>query len=576
MLVGFLLLLPGLVLEPADTVAASRARCLACHATSDLTVADATLGTRKLSAVGAEVAAPWNAHSQLACTDCHANVAGPSAHGMVETEQPDPSGELEAALAKRCSKTRLAVLRACRGCHETEWKLYERSIHADSLVSGRDPGLAIGPAPTCVDCHGSHGIRYATDKLADTNLLNIPSTCARCHEAQGVLGTYQGSVHGQKQQLTGLDATVCVAVCTSCHSAHDILSPKDPDSTLALGTNRIRTCERCHPGANERFSRSFTHQDPSADPMIHWAELTHIAMTGLVAACMLLFMGSEAVRVIVCLVRRREPIRPAVSGGPAQYRRWSKVVRLQHILLVTSFATLSATGIPLMFPKAVTARFVIAAFGGVSSAALIHRIAAVGLMTAATFHITWVLACIRRGARWSPMIPCLKDVYDSVAMLKYSWGFANERPRMGRYAPPEKFEYWAAACGSVVMTVTGLLLWFPELGARVVGGSGIRLAQLMHGHEGILAVLVILIIHVCWVHFMPGFWPMSLVWLTGRIKRDAMEEYHAGEKHEIDTEAATEETEEPTAATAPAADGGDGDSDGDDAGGDASGGEACP
>lgn len=105
---------------------------------------------------------------------------------------------------------------------------------------------------------------------------------------------------------------------------------------------------------------------------------------------------------------------------------------------------------------------------------------------------------------------------------------------MGRYAPPEKFEYLAAAGGTVVMTLTGLLMWFPELSARFVGGAGVQLAQIMHGHEGVLAVVVILIIHVCWVHFMPGFWPMSMVWLTGRIRRDAMEEYHAAELEEIE------------------------------------------
>jgi len=575
MLVAVLLVLPGLVLEPTDTVADSKARCWACHAASDLTVSDPVRGTRKLSAVGPEVAASWNVHSQLACIDCHTSIAGPSAGGMKEIEEAEPSGKLEAALAKRSSKTKLAALRACKGCHGDEWKLWEQSVHADSLSSGRDLDLVIGPAPTCVDCHGSHEIRYLTDKLADTNPRNIPSTCARCHEAQGVLGTYQASVHGQKQQLTGRHATVCVAVCTSCHSTHDILSPEDSKSALALGANRIGTCGRCHPGANDRFSRSFTHQRPSADPMIHWAELTHVVLTGLVAACMLLFMGSEAVRVVVCLARRREPMKPAMSGGPNEYRRWDRIVRFQHILLVASFATLSATGIPLMFPKAVTARVVIALLGGVSSAALIHRIAALGLMTAAAFHICWVLSCIRRGVRRSPMIPCLKDVSDSVAMLRYSWGFAEKRPRMGRYVPPEKFEYWAAACGTVVMTATGLLLWFPELGARLVGGSGIRLAQIMHGHEGILAVLVILIIHVCWVHFMPGFWPMSLVWLTGRIKRDAMEEYHAAEKREIDAKAGSEEGEQPTAPAAPTADGGDSD-EGDDDGDDASGGEVCP
>jgi hypothetical protein len=59
------------------------------------------------------------------------------------------------------------------------------------------------------------------------------------------LAQYHTSVHG-KRWAAG-DAKV--AVCTDCHSVHDIKPPSDPQSTV-YPVNVAHTCARCHADAN--------------------------------------------------------------------------------------------------------------------------------------------------------------------------------------------------------------------------------------------------------------------------------------------------------------------------------------
>lgn len=532
MIPQFALILAAAVLQGPVDAREANASCLRCHTVSGPD-AVAQLGTHP-----AAVGSPEDVHHDLACTDCHIDtLASPTDRGMAVTPV-EPANALEAGAMTLRGSVGLATLRACEECHPEQYIDWERGGHAAVLAAYGVDDPERGPAPPlCTDCHGAHGMRAMSDPESPTAKYNVPDTCGVCH-ADEHKTTYDASVHGQKRSLTGLKNEMRVAVCSSCHGNHEIHGADHPDSRVSPA-NRPATCGECHPGAATKFSEAFTHQDPTEDPLLNLVHILHVAVTGVIAACMFLFMGSEAVRVVRALIRGRSPVHAdalkAAEEPGGDYQRWSLAVRLQHIGMVVSFTTLSITGIPLMFPEAVSSRIIIAALGGVYTAGLIHRIAAVGLMIDVGAHLLWVAyQIVVKKARWSSMLPHPRDVAVAVGLLAYAWGFTKDRPKIGRYGPPEKFEYLAAGGGSVVMTLTGLLLWFPVLGAKIIGGRGIELAQIMHGHEGILAVLVILVIHVCWVHFMPGFWPMSSVWLTGRISREAMEEYHAGERAEIE------------------------------------------
>ena len=57
-----------------------------------------------------------------------------------------------------------------------------------------------------------------------------------------ILGNYRDSIHGVGLFQKGLTVT---AVCTSCHSAHNVLPHNDPNSSIAK-QNIAKTCTKCH------------------------------------------------------------------------------------------------------------------------------------------------------------------------------------------------------------------------------------------------------------------------------------------------------------------------------------------
>lgn len=71
---------------------------------------------------------------------------------------------------------------------------------------------------------------------------------------------------------------------------------------------------------------------------------------------------------------------------------------------------------------------------------------------------------------------------------------------MGRYTFEEKAEYWALIWGTVIMGITGFMMWNPITTARFLPGEIIPASKAAHGGEALLAVLAILIWHMYGVH----------------------------------------------------------------------------
>jgi thiosulfate reductase cytochrome b subunit/uncharacterized protein with PIN domain len=164
-------------------------------------------------------------HAGVACTDCHADLAG--------AEFPHPA--------------RLKPV-DCATCHDDTAREYNESLH------GRAAGKGDVEAPTCKTCHGTHDILRPSDPASTTSIMNIPALCGRCHhegsEVQlthdipqdSVLKEYSESIHGEGLYKKGL---VVTAVCTSCHTAHDVLPHTDPRSTISR-ERIVHTCTQCH------------------------------------------------------------------------------------------------------------------------------------------------------------------------------------------------------------------------------------------------------------------------------------------------------------------------------------------
>ena len=62
-----------------------------------------------------------------------------------------------------------------------------------------------------------------------------------------------------------------------------------------------------------------------------------------------------------------------------------------------------------------------------------------------------------------------------------------------RFTFDEKFEYWAFVWGTLVMGLTGFMLWNPIVTAKILPGVAIPAALAAHSGEALLAVLAIAI-----------------------------------------------------------------------------------
>jgi len=233
------------------TPAAATEECLVCHDAPE--------------AFGDSV------HGIFDCTDCHADLAGLDMH----EDTPAPvdcvmchdgdtgrhgSSEQSPACVECHGNHQIPPLAErspdCAGCHARQASQHSRSLHGQAAARGDEL------APACSDCHGSHEILAADDPQALTAVMNVPVLCGRCHQEGStvalerdihqdhVLENYSMSIHGEGLYQQGLTVT---AVCTSCHTAHDILPHTDTRSSIHHD-NVAKTCSSCH-GQIEKVHR---------------------------------------------------------------------------------------------------------------------------------------------------------------------------------------------------------------------------------------------------------------------------------------------------------------------------------
>ena len=114
-------------------------------------------------------------------------------------------------------------------------------------------------------------------------------------------------------------------------------------------------------------------------------------------------------------------------------------------------------------------------------------------------------------------------------------------PAMGRFNYTEKLEYFGLVWGSIVMIVTGLVLWFETPFLHRFQYWAFELATTVHFYEAVLATLSILVWHFYFTIYNPGVFPISTTMLTGTIDREEMERNHALELETIEKEVTVEE-----------------------------------
>ena len=195
----------------------------------------------------------------------------------------------------------------------------------------------------------------------------------------------------------------------------------------------------------------------------------------------------------------------------------------QHWVLALSFIVLAISGFSLRFGEAwwVQALFGWGEGGGFLIRGTVHRTAGVVFMICSIWHVVFLLG--HRGRRLlRDMAPALVDLDDVKQNLTYFLGRAEHGPRFRRFSYIEKAEYWALVWGGIVMTITGVVLWFDNY---FVGSWGLPKVVLdvllvIHYYEAWLATLAIIVWHGYSVILNPHVYPMNPAWLSGKMPRD--------------------------------------------------------
>jgi len=212
--------------------------------------------------------------------------------------------------------------------------------------------------------------------------------------------------------------------------------------------------------------------------------------------------------------------------------------RIQHINLAINFTILVITGFALKYPEAFWASPITDVPLGMTFRGFLHRLSGIATVTLGGYHLLY-LAFTARGRRIAiDMIPVLKDAKDLWETLKNNL-FIN-RPakviKMGRFNFREKLEYLGLIWGTIVMTVTGFILWFKEEWLFFFPMWTFDVARAIHFYEAILATLTILVWHFYSVIFNPDVYPMSWAWIDGNLTEHEMELEHGLELEKIKAE----------------------------------------
>jgi len=246
------------------------------------------------------------ASSEPMCTQCHSeakifDLYRRSAHGAAR----DGSSARVAACVQ-CHPVHTPYIAdspiLCGKCHVEEFEAYAQGSHGSRLRGET-------AVPKCVTCHGGHGIRPVEDPRSPTSPAGSPGLCAGCHDDPKLMApyglptdrmrTYRASYHGIENEYGNMKAATCV----SCHNAHRVLPPSDPDSSVNAA-NLQETCGKCHPEIGPNVVKGSIHLQPSPrkDAGVYWVGAVYRVF---VAAMMLAFCGYMALDLITHRRTRR-------------------------------------------------------------------------------------------------------------------------------------------------------------------------------------------------------------------------------------------------------------------------------
>lgn len=528
--------------------------CLECH--SDKTLYRTNSAGKGISMFVDEAKLAASVHKTNTCASCHSDITGKHPDDNIVAKAPNCArchetqsesygasvhglalarGQKDAATCSDCHDGHTILppsspesplhfshlAQTCGTCHEEAARDVAESVHGKAVAAGhRD-------APTCTDCHSEHKIVA----LKSSSPLKISAElCSNCHASERMntkynlppdrVKTFFESYHGLAAQY----GSTLAANCASCHGVHKILPSTDPRSTI-YPTNLAITCGKCHPGATDNFAQSKVHVNISSassgdglgTKVNWWVRRVYLV----------LIVGTIGFMLVhnVLLFRRKLVARYRAADLSVLRMNFSQ--RMQHFTLAASFIVLAVTGFALKFPDSWVAKML-------GSNEVVrrwsHRAAGVILIAVGVYHLFYLAAKPDGRRLVKDLWPRKKDLSDLGENARYLAGLSENKAKIGRFGYAEKMEYWAVIWGTIIMGLSGLMIWFKMDVTRFLPRWVVDVAVTIHYYEAILACLAIVVWHFYHVIFDPDVYPLNWACWNGKVSRHWQEEEHSFDK----------------------------------------------
>ena len=335
----------------------------------------------------------------------------------------------------------------------------ERELYATSVHGKLVLEDKAPNAAICSDCHTTHDVE---DPAKDSAKLVITKNCGNCHEES--LKTYTETYHGQVNKL----GYAYTAKCFDCHGSHTIQRVDDPRSKV-YPANRLKTCQQCHSGATQGFTTFEPHGTTHDFGRFPYIWIASKFMIQLLVGTFAFFWTHTALWFYREYKERQErKTRPHVRTEGLDlkgkyFRRFPLIWRIGHLLFALSLMILTLTGMTVFYANSSWAPVVAAAFGGPKVTALVHRTFAVIFAGVFVGHLIYVVLRLRKDWRtfqWFGPNSFIPRWQDLWDIIAmFKWFFG-----LGPRPVFDRWTYWEK-----------FDYWAPFWGVTIIGLSGLML-----------------------------------------------------------------------------------------------------
>ena len=419
------------------------------------------------------------------------------------------------------------MVNTCEKCHKEIAEDFKKSVHWIAVKKG------IRLAPSCNDCHSEHGIQAVNTNDKRKTVKKIQdNSCLVCHQnlllAQRFgmenksVSSYQDSYHGLVSSKGGEK----VAMCVDCHGVHKIL-PKDHAESTINQNNIVKTCKKCHIEATEIFANSYSHttQDNLSAKIESIVKKIYIWLIVVVIGWM--FLHNLLILIHEIKIRRHK------SENEIKIPRFTKNELIQHTILLTTFILLALTGFQLKYPDSVYSELMYKLGLNEVVRRWVHRTSAIIMIGLSIYHVIYLIFTNRGRDVLKGLLPAINDIKHLFGTMAYYMHLTKKHPDYDNYNYIEKMEYWALIWGTIVMGITGFVLWFPTIVGNWAPLWFIKVSEIIHFYEAILATLAIIIWHWFFVIFHPKEYPVSFTVFDGKMSVKHYKDEHRIKYHNV-------------------------------------------